>query len=93
MDAKTQQDIRKKCYTGEIKDIYDYEFEFPSMVKNKKYQWPLTKNENIQATSDQCATCQMKSSELQGKVHDIMDQINKTDINDISISYVHEKIT
>ena len=50
----------------------------------------LNKNENIQATTDQWATCQMKSSEPLGKGWKNMDQINKTDINDI-ISYIHEK--
>ena len=43
------------------------------------------KNENTQATSDQCATCQMKSSGPRGKGKKNMDQINKTDINDINI--------
>ena len=51
----------------------------------------LTKNENIQATSDQCATCQMKSSEPLGKKYKNMDQMNKTNINDTNLSYVHEK--
>ena len=34
----------------EINDIDEYELKFPwSMVQKKKiYQWPLTKNENIQ---------------------------------------------
>ena len=70
-------------YIGEINDIDDYDFEFP---EQKNYQWPLTKNEYIQATSGQCATCQMKSSESwekSGKKN--MNQIDKTDINDISI--------
>ena len=60
------------------------------MVQKKKCQWSLTKNENIQATTDQWATCQMKSSEPLGKGWKNMDQINKTDISDI-ISYVHEE--
>ena len=63
MDAKTQLDVGIEKLYREIKNIDDYEFEFLSMVQKKKYQWPLTRNENIQATLDQCATCQMKSSE------------------------------
>ena len=65
MDAKTQQDIGiEMLYIGEIKGVDDYEFEFPSMVQKKKnYQWPLTKNENNRATSNQCAISQIKSSE------------------------------
>ena len=56
--------LSNNWHIGGIKDSDGYEFEFPSVVQKKKnYQWPLTKNSNIQAPSDQCATCQMKSSE------------------------------
>ena len=44
--------------------------------EEKIYQWPLTENENIQATVYQCATCQMKSSEPQGKSKKNMAQID-----------------
>ena len=44
MDTKTQQDIRLEMLYGEIKDIDDYEFEFPSMVQKKKYL-PVALNE------------------------------------------------
>ena len=40
-----------------------YKYEFPSMFQKKKKYTLLTKNGDIQATSDQCATCQMKSSD------------------------------
>ena len=33
MEAKNQQDIRMKMLIGEIKDVDDYEFEFPPMVQ------------------------------------------------------------
>ena len=51
----------------------------------------LTKNENIQGTSNQCAMLDEVFRAI-GKTWTIMDQINKTDINEISISYVTKKI-
>ena len=42
----------EKCFIGEIKDIDDYEFIFPSMCLKKKVPGTLNKIENIQNTSD-----------------------------------------
>ena len=55
--------------------------------KNFFYQWPLAKNENIHATSDQCAVSDEVFRAMGKKVKKNMDQIIKTDTNDISSSF------
>ena len=90
MDAKTQQDVHiEMLYRGN----QGYRWLWlPILIHGSEEKMPmvLNKNENIQATTDQWATCQMKSSEPLGKGWKNMDQINKTDISDI-ISYIYEK--
>ena len=60
------------------------------MVQKKKNTNGLNENENTQATSYQCAMSDEVFRAI-GKTWKHMDQINKTDINEISISYVNEK--
>ena len=60
------------------------------MVEKKFfYQWPLAKNDNIHATSDQCAVSDevFRAMGKKSKKKKNMDQINKTDTNDISSSF------
>ena len=63
MDAKTQQDVHiEMLYRGN----QGYRWLWlPILIHGSEEQMPmvLNKNENIQATTDQWATCQMKSSE------------------------------
>ena len=78
--------FEQKCFIREIKNIDDDEVEIPARVQYKTDRWPLTKNKKM-STLDQCAGSDEIFRAI-SKSKNNMDQIDKTNINDKSSSYV-----